>query len=420
MPRKIKKTAPSISWSTYLCLLSTVILCLHLTSAEGNYNTFGLPLQPSDEPTWRYLDMNDWAGVCKSGLQQSPISFLNLHSDAIREAKELKSIKFSRQCHLDNDTAQVNIRNANDGIHLRFMQEKQKKMKKWTSCLTRDPVTDLIYQLDEIDFHIGAEHLLPSIHADGEMHIKFRATKNAGEINEFLYFAVPLKVTEKGNETSPSVALLDYVLTAGRLPPPGAMTSSALPFSISLFEFLPQELNGYYTYMGSLTHPPCTESVRWVVFASPISFTKASYDRLRSSIATSLAVDSATVGNARPPQPFNQREVLHYAGGKFKWRERGKGFPGSNSPSEHDSNSKKSSRKEKWSFTNFWQYLNQKASHLSWKHGTLAVLSLLLVIFFATGIRQLYHPPVVGVDVNDVRPLISREERQQMYGTDLV
>ncbi|MGC1421688.1 MAG: carbonic anhydrase family protein, partial [Terracidiphilus sp.] len=42
--------------------------------------------------------------------------------------------------------------------------------------------------------------------------------------------------------------------------------------------FLPAD-RGYWTYMGSLSSPPCTEGVRWFVFEEQISL---SLDQLRA------------------------------------------------------------------------------------------------------------------------------------------
>ena len=37
----------------------------------------------------------------------------------------------------------------------------------------------------------------------------------------------------------------------------------------------------YFTYKGSITTPPCYESVRWFVMKSPIAITKQQLDELR-------------------------------------------------------------------------------------------------------------------------------------------
>ena len=42
--------------------------------------------------------------------------------------------------------------------------------------------------------------------------------------------------------------------------------------------FLPAD-RGYWTYMGSLTTPPCTEGVRWFVFENDIT---VSLDQIRA------------------------------------------------------------------------------------------------------------------------------------------
>ena len=68
--------------------------------------------------------------------------------------------------------------------------------------------------------------------------------------------------------------------------------------TIDLNRILPEE-RSYYTYMGSLTTPPCTEDVLWMVFKKPIIVTEQ-----QVAIFAKLYKN-----NARPVQPANDRLV---------------------------------------------------------------------------------------------------------------
>jgi len=61
----------------------------------------------------------------------------------------------------------------------------------------------------------------------------------------------------------------------------------------------------FYAYSGSLTTPPCTENVTWLVYASPLSISAEQVD----------AYQRLTGPNARPVQPTQGRDVLHIIGG---------------------------------------------------------------------------------------------------------
>ncbi len=63
-------------------------------------------------------------------------------------------------------------------------------------------------------------------------------------------------------------------------------------------EILGSEL-GYYTFTGSLTTPPCSEGVRWIVLKSP---TTVGGEQL-------AAFKKLFPMNARPIQPLNDREI---------------------------------------------------------------------------------------------------------------
>lgn len=57
---------------------------------------------------------------------------------------------------------------------------------------------------------------------------------------------------------------------------------------------------GYYAYDGSLTTPPCSEGVRWIVMKQPLELSAAQLARL----------DRLFPPNARPVQPLHDRVVI--------------------------------------------------------------------------------------------------------------
>lgn len=70
---------------------------------------------------------------------------------------------------------------------------------------------------------------------------------------------------------------------------------------------LPDDTNSYWTYHGSLTTPPCCESVQWIVFEQPISFCHKQLEGLRS--LQHHGEGSCIADNYRPPLPLGNRKV---------------------------------------------------------------------------------------------------------------
>ena len=68
---------------------------------------------------------------------------------------------------------------------------------------------------------------------------------------------------------------------------------------IDLMPLLPKS-RAYYRYAGSLTTPPCSETVLWTVFAEPVEISEA-------QIAAFAALYPM---NARPVQEINRRFLL--------------------------------------------------------------------------------------------------------------
>ena len=80
---------------------------------------------------------------------------------------------------------------------------------------------------------------------------------------------------------------------------PGSGEPSATLPELDPRTLLPEE-PGYFRYAGSLTTPPCSEVVSWVVMTEPISASPAQADAFAARYPM----------NARPVQALNRRSIL--------------------------------------------------------------------------------------------------------------
>ncbi|WP_235867351.1 carbonic anhydrase family protein [Priestia abyssalis] len=68
---------------------------------------------------------------------------------------------------------------------------------------------------------------------------------------------------------------------------------------VDLQALLPEDQTSFH-YNGSLTTPPCTEEVKWIVFEQPIEMSKEQIQ----------AFQRIFPDNHRPVQPLNEREII--------------------------------------------------------------------------------------------------------------
>lgn len=117
------------------------------------------------------------------------------------------------------------------------------------------------FNLQELHFHAPGEHRINGAASGAEVHFVHRDSNNEtaivvvrvqeGESNP--WFDVILQVRNDDN-----TMLVD--LNPLRLFPSDVLTSQS---HLTLY-------TEYYYYNGSLTTPPCTEGVRWIVLAEPV------------------------------------------------------------------------------------------------------------------------------------------------------
>ncbi|XP_040189686.1 carbonic anhydrase 14 [Rana temporaria] len=156
----------------------------------------------------------------------------------------------------------------------------------------------------------GSEHHINDQDYPAELHIVHYNADRFADINE---------AKDKPN----GLAVLGILITTGSSDNPGyaniinalqrvsfADQSVTIP-SFNVEELLPSKLDQYFRYSGSLTTPPCFQSVTWTVFHNPVQISQSQMDKLRKTLHSTPVSRPPEVleKNVRHIQPVNKRTV---------------------------------------------------------------------------------------------------------------
>ena len=140
------------------------------------------------------------------------------------------------------------------------------------------------YELLQFHFHTPSEERINGRSFDMVVHLVHKSAQGR--------LAVVAVLLSAGREQ----AMLQTIWNA--MPGTRDRTRERLDVSINARQLLPAE-SPYYSYMGSLTTPPCTEGVQWLVMKTPVEMS-------REQIAHFTALYPM---NARPLQALNDRLI---------------------------------------------------------------------------------------------------------------
>jgi carbonic anhydrase len=144
---------------------------------------------------------------------------------------------------------------------------------------------DKTYNLKQFHFHTPSEHTIDGQHAPMEMHMVHQH-----EDGSLAVVGVLFKAGEVPNE--------NFTKIIANLPDAKGESKHITDVNLELKVHLPSD-NYAYHYVGSLTTPPCSEGVQWLILRDPVSLT-----------ADQIAAFSRRIGpNNRPTQPVNDRVI---------------------------------------------------------------------------------------------------------------
>ncbi len=215
---------------------------------------------------WAMLEPSYMA--CETGRQQSPI---NIEMPQHEEKQEELSFHYQPtplRVLNNGHTIQVNYQ---EGSYLRLNGKS--------------------YKLRQFHFHDPSEH-----HIDGKTYPMEMHLVHQDDAGHTLVVGLLLAF---GKENQVFARAGDFLEehTGHRLSSKVGEVSIDAP--INVMDLLPSNTH-HFSYHGSLTTPPCSEGVQWIILKTPIEVSKVQAERFITTIGP----------NARPIQPLGEREIL--------------------------------------------------------------------------------------------------------------
>ncbi len=254
---------------TYLLLVSLVLLnackkeneSLQIAENE-NHKHWSYEGETSPEH-WIEIERNSDCG----GKRQSPINIIDIKTIAVDSAKTLK-VSYSPETILNK------VENNGHSVQFDFNEGDSINYKGET------------FHLKQIHFHEPSEHNINGVKYPIEIHLVHQSNSKKLSVISILCI--------EGEESQ----LFEFF-------------ESYLPIEINEFKEINKVVNlsdlfpkeqSFYSYNGSLTTPPCTEGVNWIVYKEPIIISLEEVLKLKKNMP---------LNNYRNEQELNERKVYY-------------------------------------------------------------------------------------------------------------
>ena len=247
------------SKNTMIAIFAVFTIALMLSpnkkEKKGAHWSYAEDLGPQH---WSSLD--EKYTMCSNGLSQSPINITNTIQSNLPQIV-LKNITKANDFKNNGHTIQVSFKKGN------------------TLSLNNK-----IYELKQMHFHAPSENKINSKSYPMEAHLVHSSKKG-----ELLVLAL---MFEYGEEN----IMINQLL---RNLPKVQNEKHTLKSDIYVYNILPTNKD-YYSFTGSLTTPPCSEGVTWLVLKNAVTLSTSQLKDFEEVMPT----------NNRPLQKLNSRYIL--------------------------------------------------------------------------------------------------------------
>ncbi len=225
---------------------------------------------PGHEVHWGYQgegapflwgDLKAEFELCGTGKRQSPIDISSV------TITELSDIEFNYK------DSPLEIANNGHTIQVNYLSE---------SYIT---VAGKRYDLLQFHFHAPSEHTVGGKRYDMVAHLVHKAADGQLGVIGVMF--------EEGDKMNNDISKLWL-----NMPEKAGVTTAVSDVIINAADLLPKDFT-YFNYSGSLTTPPCSEGVNWMVLATPNTIAKEQVKQFTKLFPSST----------RPVQPLNGRVV---------------------------------------------------------------------------------------------------------------
>ncbi|MAD98011.1 MAG: carbonate dehydratase [Flavobacteriaceae bacterium] len=250
----------------FIVFILIIIASIHLYQEEHSLKNKHWTYEGETAP-------EHWAEIEKdsdcNGRNQSPINIVEINTQLVEKAKDDLNIHYSPFTFINSV--------VNNGHSIQFNFERGDSLQ----------YKNKVYHLAQIHFHEPAEHTINGIRYPLEIHLV-----HANEDNSYTVMAI---VAKEGIESDIFEFLESFL-------PIEVNDEKTIHEPLDLTTLFPKD-KSYFSYKGSLTTPPCSESVDWIIFKEPIIVSVEEVLKLKKNMPKD---------NYRNEQPLNDRIVeLH-------------------------------------------------------------------------------------------------------------